>query len=124
MLVPGTGVEPARLAALDPKSSASANSAIPAFDVGFTDGIVPPEKLCGLQPPISMTPVSSIPAIFLQPIVASSVVRVRTTGHGIAAAMGKLGGFARVFVFPYLLQWRGCKGRNRQLLSRACWALS
>ena len=30
-LVPGTGVEPARLAALDPKSSASANSAIPAI---------------------------------------------------------------------------------------------
>ena len=30
MLVPGTGLEPARLAALDPKSSASANSAIPA----------------------------------------------------------------------------------------------
>jgi hypothetical protein len=29
-LVPGTGLEPARLAALDPKSSASANSAIPA----------------------------------------------------------------------------------------------
>jgi hypothetical protein len=28
--VPGTGLEPARLAALDPKSSASANSAIPA----------------------------------------------------------------------------------------------
>ena len=31
MLVPGTGLEPARLAALDPKSSASANSAIPAI---------------------------------------------------------------------------------------------
>src|SRR5579863_4617124 len=30
-LVPGTGLEPARLAALDPKSSASANSAIPAI---------------------------------------------------------------------------------------------
>jgi hypothetical protein len=29
--VPGTGLEPARLAALDPKSSASANSAIPAL---------------------------------------------------------------------------------------------
>jgi hypothetical protein len=29
-LVPGTGLEPARLAALDPKSSASANSATPA----------------------------------------------------------------------------------------------
>ena len=31
LLVPGTGLEPARLAALDPKSSASANSAIPAW---------------------------------------------------------------------------------------------
>ena len=30
--MPGTGLEPARLAALDPKSSASANSAIPAPD--------------------------------------------------------------------------------------------
>ena len=29
-VVPGTGLEPARLSALDPKSSASANSAIPA----------------------------------------------------------------------------------------------
>ena len=38
------------------------------------------------------------------------MVRVRTTGHGIAAAMGKLGGFAGVFVFPYLLQWRGLQG--------------
>lgn len=34
-------------------------------------------------------------------------VRVRTTGHGIAAAMGKLGGFAGVFVFPYLMHWHG-----------------
>ncbi len=37
-------------------------------------------------------------------------VRVRTTGHGIAAAMGKLGGFAGVFVFPYLLHWKGLLG--------------
>jgi MFS family permease len=37
-------------------------------------------------------------------------VRVRTTGHGIAAAMGKLGGFAGVFIFPYLLQWKGLLG--------------
>jgi hypothetical protein len=35
--VPGTGLEPARLAALDPKSSASANSAIPAHRY-FTEG--------------------------------------------------------------------------------------
>jgi MFS family permease len=34
-------------------------------------------------------------------------VRVRTTGHGIAAAMGKLGGFLGVFLFPYLLNWKG-----------------
>jgi MFS transporter, PHS family, inorganic phosphate transporter len=34
-------------------------------------------------------------------------VRVRTTGHGIAAAMGKLGGFLGVFLFPYLMHWRG-----------------
>ena len=34
-LVPGTGLEPARLAALDPKSSASANSAIPAQTIGL-----------------------------------------------------------------------------------------
>jgi MFS family permease len=37
-------------------------------------------------------------------------VRVRTTGHGIAAAMGKLGGFLGVFVFPYLMHWRGLMG--------------
>jgi MFS family permease len=37
-------------------------------------------------------------------------VRVRTTGHGIAAAMGKLGGFAGVFVFPYLLHWKRLLG--------------
>ncbi len=37
-------------------------------------------------------------------------VRVRTTGHGIAAAVGKLGGFFGVFVFPYLLHWKGLLG--------------
>ena len=37
-------------------------------------------------------------------------VRVRTTGHGIAAAMGKLGGFLGVFVFPFLLHWKGLLG--------------
>ena len=37
-------------------------------------------------------------------------VRVRTTGHGIAAAVGKLGGFLGVFVFPYLLHWKGLLG--------------
>ena len=34
-------------------------------------------------------------------------VKARTTGHGIASAMGKLGGFAGVFVFPYLMRWKG-----------------
>ncbi len=34
-------------------------------------------------------------------------VKVRTTAHGIAAAMGKMGGFLGVFLFPYLMQWRG-----------------
>jgi len=34
-------------------------------------------------------------------------VRVRTTGHGIAAAMGKLGGFLGVFTFPFLMRWHG-----------------
>jgi len=34
-------------------------------------------------------------------------VRVRTTGHGVAAAMGKLGGFLGVFLFPYLMHWKG-----------------
>ncbi len=37
-------------------------------------------------------------------------VRVRTTGHGIAAAMGKLGGFLGVFLFPYLIGWKGLLG--------------
>ena len=34
-------------------------------------------------------------------------VRVRTTGHGIAAAMGKIGGFFGVFTFPFFMQWHG-----------------
>jgi MFS family permease len=34
-------------------------------------------------------------------------VKVRTTGHGIAAAMGKLGGFLGVFTFPFFMHWRG-----------------
>lgn len=34
-------------------------------------------------------------------------VRVRTTGHGVAAAMGKLGGFVGVFTFPFLMRWHG-----------------
>jgi MFS transporter, PHS family, inorganic phosphate transporter len=34
-------------------------------------------------------------------------VRVRTTAHGVAAAMGKLGGFLGVFLFPYLMRWNG-----------------
>jgi PHS family inorganic phosphate transporter-like MFS transporter len=31
----------------------------------------------------------------------------RTTGHGIAAAAGKVGGFIGVFMFPILLHWNG-----------------
>ncbi|KAA6456886.1 MFS transporter [Acidobacteria bacterium AB60] len=34
-------------------------------------------------------------------------VRVRTTAHGVAAALGKLGGFLGVFLFPYLMHWKG-----------------
>lgn len=34
-------------------------------------------------------------------------VRVRTTGHGISAAMGKLGAFVGVFTFPFLMRWHG-----------------
>src|ERR1700677_299971 len=34
-------------------------------------------------------------------------VKVRTTGHGIAASMGKLGGFAGVFTFPFFMDWHG-----------------
>ena len=37
-------------------------------------------------------------------------VRVRTTGHGVTAAMGKLGGFLGVFAFPFLLHWKGLLG--------------
>ena len=37
-------------------------------------------------------------------------VRVRTTGHGISAAMGKLGGFLGVFIFPFLMHWKGLLG--------------
>jgi nitrate/nitrite transporter NarK len=34
-------------------------------------------------------------------------VRVRTTGHGIAAAIGKIGGFVGVFTFPFFMHWHG-----------------
>jgi PHS family inorganic phosphate transporter-like MFS transporter len=37
-------------------------------------------------------------------------VQVRTTGHGIAAAMGKIGGFIGVFTFPFFMQWHGLPG--------------
>lgn len=31
--------------------------------------------------------------------------KLRTTGHGIAAATGKFGGFVGVFLFPFLMKW-------------------
>jgi nitrate/nitrite transporter NarK len=34
----------------------------------------------------------------------------RTTGHGIAASAGKLGGFVGVFLFPILMNWKGLLG--------------
>ena len=34
-------------------------------------------------------------------------VKVRTTAHGIAAAMGKIGGFVGVFTFPFFMHWHG-----------------
>lgn len=34
-------------------------------------------------------------------------VEGRTTGHGIAAAVGKLGAFVGVFLFPFLMNWHG-----------------
>ncbi|MBV8358519.1 MAG: MFS transporter [Deltaproteobacteria bacterium] len=37
-------------------------------------------------------------------------VRVRTTGHGIASSMGKVGGFVGVFLFPYLMHWKSLLG--------------
>lgn len=37
-------------------------------------------------------------------------VKVRTTSHGIAAALGKMGAFCGTFVFPYLMRWKGLLG--------------
>ncbi len=34
-------------------------------------------------------------------------VKVRTTGHGISACMGKIGGFVGVFTFPFFMHWKG-----------------
>jgi MFS family permease len=34
-------------------------------------------------------------------------VKVRTTAHGIAAALGKIGGFIGVFTFPFFMHWHG-----------------
>ena len=36
-------------------------------------------------------------------------VKVRTTGHGISAAMGKIGGFLGVFTFPFFMHWHGLR---------------
>ena len=42
-------------------------------------------------------------------VYPSELFRVtsRTTGHGIASAMGKLGAFVGVFLFPFLMHWHG-----------------
>lgn len=37
-------------------------------------------------------------------------VKQRTTGHGIASAVGKLGGFVGVFLFPFLMHWKDLLG--------------
>ncbi|HKN30754.1 MAG TPA: MFS transporter [Roseiarcus sp.] len=34
-------------------------------------------------------------------------MRARSTGHGTAAATGKIGGFFGVFLFPILMAWHG-----------------
>ncbi len=34
-------------------------------------------------------------------------VKVRTTAHGVSAAMGKMGGFLGVFTFPFFMNWHG-----------------
>ncbi len=34
-------------------------------------------------------------------------VEARTTGHGIASAAGKVGGFVGVFLFPIFMHWGG-----------------
>jgi MFS family permease len=34
-------------------------------------------------------------------------VKVRTTAHGITAAMGEMGGFVGVFTFPFFMHWHG-----------------
>jgi MFS transporter, PHS family, inorganic phosphate transporter len=34
-------------------------------------------------------------------------VKVRTTAHGITAALGKIGGFVGVFTFPFFMHWHG-----------------
>jgi len=36
-------------------------------------------------------------------------VEGRTTGHGIASAAGKIGGFVGVFTFPLLMSWHGLR---------------
>jgi PHS family inorganic phosphate transporter-like MFS transporter len=38
---------------------------------------------------------------------AHDIVEGRTTGHGIASATGKIGAFVGVFLFPFLMHWRG-----------------
>jgi hypothetical protein len=52
--VPGTGLEPARLAALDPKSSASANSAIPARLYMLLLNVYPAVAASISEPPLEL----------------------------------------------------------------------
>jgi hypothetical protein len=48
-------------------------------------------------------------------------VNVRTTAHGISAAMGKMGGFLGVFTFPSLMNWRGLPTAEGGPQSSAFW---
>ena len=59
-LVLVTGLEPARITPLDPKSSVSANSAIPAYMVRVTG--LEPARVTSLDPKSSVSANSTIPA--------------------------------------------------------------
>jgi MFS transporter, PHS family, inorganic phosphate transporter len=51
-------------------------------------------------------------------------VEVLTTGHGIAAGTGKIGGFVGVFLFPIFMAWHGLRLQKWPPLVPAYWVWS
>jgi hypothetical protein len=64
---------------------------------------------CFSHASLSTTPFLQIKHLFqfLMNAKRLNLPLVRTTAHGIAAALGKIGGFVGVFTFPFFMHWHG-----------------